>query len=74
MKHTDKFILKLWKKFGDTPITDDDLIDEDFYIWKKGTDRIEVIWRWFDNNYSTGLKGLMHTRGIGITYDVIRSK
>lgn len=58
-EHNDKFIEKLWNRFGNVPITNDDLIDTKFYIWEKGTDRIEVIWRWFDRNYSKGVIGLL---------------
>lgn len=56
----DKFIKKLWLEFTDTVILDeDDKIDRDFFIWKEGTDR-NVIWNWFDDNYSEGLaEGLM---------------
>lgn len=41
----------LWDAFGDVPIDPDDPeepIDEDFFIWKKGTPR-EEIWQWFDD-------------------------
>lgn len=56
----DVFVENLWKKFGDIPINEDDTIDEDFYIWKKGTDKLD-IWHWFDDNHSLGLaKGLMY--------------
>ena len=47
-------IKKLWEKFGDTPINDNEEIDEDFYIWEKGTDRYE-IWHWFDEHLIQGL-------------------
>jgi len=57
---TDKQIEKLWKQFSDVPCTNDDLIDVDFHIWEKGTDRIEVIWRWFDDNHSKGVAYLLN--------------
>ena len=58
---TDKELEKLWSDFGDIPINDDndEEIEQDFHIWKKGTDRFE-IWYWFDEHHTKGLaKGLM---------------
>jgi hypothetical protein len=58
MKVSNKFnfiVLKeLWNKFRDIPITNNDEIDTDFYIWKKGTDRFE-IWHWFDDRCPNNL-------------------
>ena len=49
----------LWDEFGDIPIDEDECIDEDFYIWEKGTDRYH-IWHWFDDKCPNGLaKDLM---------------
>jgi len=56
---TDKAVEKLWEKFADTPVNDQDEIETDFHIWKKGTNKFD-IWHWFDEEYSKGLaKGLM---------------
>lgn len=56
---SDKRLEILWKQLGDIPINDYEEIDEDFYIWEKGTNRYD-IWQWFDYNHSLGLaKGLM---------------
>ena len=44
----------LWTELGDIPIDDDECIDEDFYIWDKGTDRYH-IWHWFDDICPNGL-------------------
>jgi len=50
---------KLWNEFEDVPIDEDEYIDEDFYIWGKGTDRYH-IWHWFDDRLPNGLaKDLM---------------
>lgn len=56
----DKFLERLWEEFANTPVCEDtDCIDEDFYVWDKGTDKSE-IWHWFDDNHSKGLAiGLM---------------
>lgn len=51
-------IENLWQQLGDIPINDTECIDEDFHIWKKGTDRIE-IWYWFDEMYKEGVYKLM---------------
>lgn len=58
-KEKDIFVKKLWEEFGNIILDEDDRIAEDFYIWKEGTDR-DIIWHWFDDNYSNGLaRGLM---------------
>ena len=54
---------ELWESFEDTPIDEDDYIDEDFHNWPKGTDRME-IWHWFDEQCPNGLaKDLMFNGG-----------
>lgn len=58
-KERDMFIKNLWEEFSNIALDEEENIDEDFYIWKKGTDR-DTIWHWFDDNYSSGLAiGLM---------------
>ena len=38
----------MWEKFGDIPVDENGItIEQDFYIWKKGTEK-EEIWHWFD--------------------------
>lgn len=58
---TDSYLEEVWREFANTPIDEDgENIDEDFFIWKKGHDRMD-IWRWFDECHSKGLAvGLMH--------------
>lgn len=48
----------LWEQLGDIPIDDTECIDEDFHIWKKGTDRLE-IWHRFDEVYKERVYRLM---------------
>lgn len=48
----------LWQQLGDIPIDDTECIEEDFHIFKKGTNRIE-IWYWFDEVYKEGVYKLM---------------
>ena len=50
----DKVLEQLWECFGDVPVNDNDGIDEDFLMWKKGTDRFD-IWHWFDEEHSQGV-------------------
>lgn len=47
-------VIRMWEEFSDTPITDEDLIDEPFYDWEVGTDRFE-IWHWFGRQLPHGL-------------------
>lgn len=51
---TDEELQALWNEFGDTPIKDNDEIDEAFYIWPKGTNRFD-IWQWFNKYHSKGI-------------------
>lgn len=50
----DEKVEKLWTLFGDTPVNEDDELDEDFLEFIKGTDRMEV-WEWFDDIHSRGV-------------------
>lgn len=52
-------IIALWNFFGDTPINDNDEIEEDFFAWSKDTNRLD-IWKFFDRLYPTGVAGLIH--------------
>lgn len=46
---------KLWKELGDVLVDEIGVyIDEDFYIWKKGTEK-EEIWHWFDIRVTGGI-------------------
>ena len=45
---------KLWVEFGDVPVNEKDEIEEDFYLWEKGTDKL-AIWAWFDEKLPEGL-------------------
>lgn len=38
------------------------LLREDYFIWKKGETRSN-IWKWFDDAYSSGLYYLLHDIG-----------
>lgn len=49
---------KLWEKFEDIYVDDNDEIESDFYIWKKGTDKY-YIWSWFDEKLTQGLGKFM---------------
>lgn len=51
----------LWDDFGNTPINNDDEIEEDFHLWPNGTDRF-VIWHWFDAQVKGGVISLIEKR------------
>ena len=48
----------LWEEFGNTPINNDDEIEEDFHLWGKGTERF-IIWHWFDDQLEHGVISLI---------------
>jgi hypothetical protein len=51
---TDLELEQLWNDFGNTPIFDDDTIEEPFLHFPTGTDRFD-IWHWFDDRHSKGI-------------------
>ncbi len=55
---TDQEIETLWREGKDTPFDEDENIDVDWHIWKRGTNRYET-WHWFDENHSKGVGWLM---------------
>ena len=56
-KHSDAFVQKKWDEFANVPITNDDKLDQSFYLWKKGTDKM-LVWHWLDEHYSKGVAAL----------------
>lgn len=67
-REVDMFLEVLWSEFSNIPVNeDDDTIEEPFYIWSEGTEKMDV-WHWFDDKYSNGLaEGLM---GLGESEDI----
>lgn len=58
----DAKIEKLWDELTDVPMNPvTECIEEDFYIWPKGTFR-EDIWLWFDLHHSRGVYYLLYER------------
>jgi hypothetical protein len=47
----------MWGAFGDIPIDDNDLIQQEFLGFPVGTNRMEV-WKWFDEHYTDGVAKL----------------
>jgi len=39
---------RLWKKLSNVPVDNNDCIDVDWHIFKKGTDKF-YIWHWFES-------------------------
>ncbi|HDR52564.1 MAG TPA: hypothetical protein ENN90_13265 [Mariniphaga anaerophila] len=54
-------LLELWHAFTDIPIDNEECIDVDFYIRKKGTDRF-AIWHWFDKSFPNGIHEMLYNR------------
>lgn len=56
---------KQWEEFSDVTINYDDpdhpdgVIENDWFVFSAGADRINDIWRWFDEHYSRGIYKLM---------------
>lgn len=58
---TDAILKKLWSKLGDVPVDPEtEKLDSDFLFFKKGADKYEDVWRWFDNRYSGGVVELLY--------------
>jgi hypothetical protein len=43
-----EILYRLWDLFGNTPVTDNGMIEEEFLGFPIGTDR-EDIWHWFED-------------------------
>jgi len=55
----DAIIQKLWEDFGNTPIDDEDCIEQSWNDFPKGTSRFD-IWHWFENTFNISVaKDLM---------------
>lgn len=51
----DNTLDKIWEQLGDITINENGtIIEQDFYIWKKGTEK-EKIWHWFDDRLKEGI-------------------
>ena len=54
-KEYDNTLDKIWEQLGDIIINENGtIIEQDFYIWKKGTEK-EKIWHWFDDRLKEGI-------------------
>jgi len=45
-----------WEALGNVPLNEDDKLDDDFFIFDKGTDIFEV-WEWFEEKFDTQIGG-----------------
>lgn len=52
--YTQDELSQLWTKLGDTPVNEEEEIDEPFHLWEAGTPR-EEVWQWFDQRFDHGL-------------------
>lgn len=53
-KYNLQTLKKMWDKFSDIPVNNDDEIEEDFELWEAGTNKYD-IWHWFDEHCPNGL-------------------
>ena len=58
-KYSDVELENLWRDFADVPIDEDERLEEDWFKYKKGTDK-EDIWHWFDKKHSKGVYYLLY--------------
>ena len=54
-------IIKLWTSLEDIPIDGNECIEQDFYIWEKGTEKF-AIWHWFDEEFQNGVYDLVYKK------------
>ena len=57
--YNDAELEDLWRDLVDIPIDEDERLEEDWFIFKKGTWR-EDIWHWFDKRHSKGVCYLLY--------------
>ena len=57
--YNDAKLEDLWRDLVDIPIDEDERLEEDWFIFKKGTWR-EDIWHWFDERHSKGVYYLVN--------------
>ena len=57
--YNDAELEDLWRDLVDIPIDEDERLEEDWFIFKKGTWR-EDIWHWFDERHSKGVYYLLY--------------
>ncbi len=55
----DTLIEDLWRTFIDVNIDENECIEQNWFIFEKGTYR-EEIWHWFDENHSKGVGWLIN--------------
>ena len=56
-EYVDYELEDLWETFGDIPIDDNDLIQQEFLGFPVGTNRME-LWKWFYEHYTGGVAKL----------------
>lgn len=57
-KDRDKLLEMMWEALTDVNVTEDECIEQDWFIFESGTDKYE-IWHWFDEHYSEGVAALV---------------
>ena len=57
LRDKDEQLRALWQTLQDVPIDEQEAIEQDFFMWSKGTPRL-VIWHWFDEQFNGGIVAL----------------
>lgn len=55
---TDKELEKKWAELEDVPFNEEEELDEDWWVFEKGTDKYH-IWDYFDEKHSKGVAYLL---------------
>lgn len=58
-KYNDTELENLWNSLVDVPMNENEQLEDDWFIFPKGTDK-EEIWHWFDEQYSKGVSYLLY--------------
>ena len=58
-KYNDTELENLWNSLVDVPMNENEQLEDDWFIFPKGTDK-EEIWHWFDEQYSKGVYYLLY--------------
>lgn len=58
-KYNDTELENLWNSLVDVPMNENEQLEDDWFIFPKGTDK-EEIWHWFDEQYSKDVSYLLY--------------
>lgn len=59
----DEELAVIWNSLTDVPFDENDRLDcDEWFGFKRGADKYEDIWKWFDKNLSMGLGKFMEEK------------